>query len=104
MLAFDAMVDGAKPGDRITVTGIYTAAPLRVNPRQRAVKSVYKTFLRILHIKRDEQSRLFRSGLAAVIGQPSAAHALSDGITNSNVLSLLLSAMCRRQQCSICSV
>lgn len=60
MIAYEDMVDGAKPGDRITVTGIYAAVPMRVNPRQRAIKSVYKTFIRILHIQREETSRLFR--------------------------------------------
>lgn len=60
MLAFEELVDAAKPGDRITVTGIYTAAPLRVNPRQRAIKAVYKTFVRVMHVHRDQQSQLFR--------------------------------------------
>ena len=60
MLGFGTMVDAAKPGDRVTVTGIYVAVPMRVNPRQRAIKSVYRTFIRVLHIQRDEQSSLFR--------------------------------------------
>ena len=60
MVAYDDMVDAAKPGDRVTVTGIYTAQPLRVNPRQRAIKSIFKTYINVLHIYKDEQSRLFR--------------------------------------------
>ena len=38
MLCYDEMVDTAKPGDRVTVTGIFKATALRVNPRQKALK------------------------------------------------------------------
>ena len=39
------LVDYVSPGDRVAVTGIYRATPLRVNPRQRNVKAVYKTYI-----------------------------------------------------------
>ena len=35
MFAYDDLVDAAKPGDRVTITGIYKAAPLRISPRLR---------------------------------------------------------------------
>lgn len=59
MLCFDEMVDASKPGDRVTVTGIYKAVPMRVSPRITALKSIYKTHIDILHVKRDEKSKLF---------------------------------------------
>ena len=59
MLCFEDMIDVAKPGDRVTVTGIYKALPVRVNPRQRAIKSVYKTHIMALHVHKDGQSELF---------------------------------------------
>lgn len=59
MLVYEALVDTAKPGDRITITGIYRAQPLRVNPRNRALKAVYKSHIDVLHIQKEESSNLF---------------------------------------------
>lgn len=35
------------------------AVPMRVNPRLRMLKSIYKTHIDILHVRRDEKSKLF---------------------------------------------
>jgi DNA replication licensing factor MCM4 len=43
---------------RVTVTGIYRALPLRVNPRQRTVKAVYKTHIDVIHFRKTDTSRL----------------------------------------------
>jgi DNA replication licensing factor MCM4 len=48
---YDELVDVTKPGDRLVVTGIFRSVPVRVNPRQRTVKSLFKTFLDIVHVK-----------------------------------------------------
>lgn len=37
-LSMQELVDLAKPGDRITITGVYRAAGVRVNPRIRETK------------------------------------------------------------------
>lgn len=48
---YDELVDVAKPGDRLIVTGVFRSVPVRVNPRQRTMKSLFKTYLDVVHIK-----------------------------------------------------
>ena len=52
------LVDSIQPGDRVEVTGIYRAVPLRVNPSTRNVKSVYKTYIDVLNFKKKDVKRL----------------------------------------------
>eukprot|EP00301_Raphidiophrys_heterophryoidea_P023877 c7587_g1_i1.p1 GENE.c7587_g1_i1~~c7587_g1_i1.p1 ORF type:complete len:800 (+),score=196.80 c7587_g1_i1:43-2400(+) len=50
--AYEALVDVPRPGDRVTVTGIFRASASRVTARQRAEKSVYRTYLDMLHVQK----------------------------------------------------
>ncbi|TSL82584.1 DNA replication licensing factor mcm4 [Bagarius yarrelli] len=56
--AHNDLVDKVQPGDRINITGIYRAAPMRVNPRQSQVKSVYKTHIDAIHFRKTDERRL----------------------------------------------
>lgn len=56
--AYNELVDFCKAGDRIEVTGIFKTNSVRVNPRQRTVKSVYKTFIDALHIQKIDKRRM----------------------------------------------
>ena len=58
LCAFDEMVDVSKPGDRVEVTGIYRAVPIRVNSSQRTLKCVYKTYIDVIHFKRSDKRRM----------------------------------------------
>jgi DNA replication licensing factor MCM4 len=49
---FDDLVDSIKPGDRVEVTGVLRAQPRRVNPKISKVKSVYKTYVDVIHFRR----------------------------------------------------
>jgi hypothetical protein len=49
---FDDLVDSVKPGDRVEVTGVLRAQPRKVHPKISKVKSVYKTYVDIIHFRR----------------------------------------------------
>uniref|UniRef100_A0AAX7TG74 DNA replication licensing factor MCM4 n=1 Tax=Astatotilapia calliptera TaxID=8154 RepID=A0AAX7TG74_ASTCA len=71
--AHNDLVDKVQPGDRVVVeghvvvgsltafvicAGIYRAVPMRVNPRQSNVKSVYKTHIDAIHFRKTDEKRL----------------------------------------------
>ncbi|XP_044507759.1 DNA replication licensing factor MCM4-like isoform X2 [Mangifera indica] len=58
LLMHDKLVDAGKPGDRVEVTRIYRAMSVRVGPTQRTVKSLFKTYIDCLHIKKTDKSRM----------------------------------------------
>ncbi|KAI8918917.1 MCM2/3/5 family-domain-containing protein [Entophlyctis helioformis] len=58
MASYDELVDVCKPGDRMEITGIFRGVPVRVNPRRRAVKALFKTYIDMVHIKRLDDRRV----------------------------------------------
>uniref|UniRef100_A0A8C3B5P1 DNA replication licensing factor MCM4 n=1 Tax=Cairina moschata TaxID=8855 RepID=A0A8C3B5P1_CAIMO len=58
LFAHNDLVDKVQPGDRVNVTGIYRAVPIRVNPRVSVVKSVYKTHIDVIHYRKTDAKRL----------------------------------------------
>lgn len=58
LYAFDDLVDVGRPGDRVEVTGIFRAVPVRSNPRRRSVHSVYKTYIDVIHFRKSAKGRL----------------------------------------------
>lgn len=55
---YDELVDLVKPGDRIHLTGIFRSVPVRLNPRQRVIKSLFKTYLDVVHVKKTDKKRM----------------------------------------------
>ena len=58
LCVYDDLVDCCRAGDRIEVCGIFRSLPVRTNSRQRAVKSLYKTYLDVVHVKKIDKKRL----------------------------------------------
>ncbi|XP_052194076.1 DNA replication licensing factor MCM4 [Diospyros lotus] len=58
LLMHDKLVDAGKPGDRVEVTGIYRAMSVRIGPTHRTVKSLFKTYIDCLHLKKTDKSRM----------------------------------------------
>ena len=48
------------------MTGVYRAVPIRVAPNQRILKSVYKTYLDVIHIAKDQGARMKNSATSEV--------------------------------------
>ena len=86
---YDELVDLAKPGDRLTVTGIFRSVPVRVNPRQRTMKSLFKTYLDVVQIQVEDaiggaQTRkIRRAELEARLVELSRRHDLYDLLARS---------------------
>ena len=50
--AFDDLVDAMQPGDKVEVTGVLRAQPVRVHPRMRKLKTIYKTYIDVVHFRK----------------------------------------------------
>ena len=59
LYAHGDLVDSVNPGDRVTVTGVYRANPIQVNPRMRNVRAVYKTHIDVVHFRKVDSKRLY---------------------------------------------
>lgn len=59
LYAHEDLVDKLKPGDRVCVTGIYRAVPLKLSSRIRTLKAIHKTYIDVLHFKKELSRRLF---------------------------------------------
>jgi DNA replication licensing factor MCM4 len=58
LCAYEDFVDYVKPGDRVEVIGIYKAMGVRVNPNQRVLKNVYRTYIDVINYVKVDKKRL----------------------------------------------
>jgi DNA replication licensing factor MCM4 len=77
---FDDLVDKCQPGDKVEITGILRAQPVRVNPKVTKLKSIYKTYVDVIH---------FRSvtGMESSKGKEGASKITKDRIQQLHMLS-----------------
>lgn len=55
---YDELVDVCRAGDRIEVTGIFRSVPVRVNNLQRTLKSLFKTYIDVVHVQKVDKKRM----------------------------------------------
>jgi DNA replication licensing factor MCM4 len=58
LCVYDELVDICKAGDRVEVTGIFRCNPVRVNARQRTQKTLFKTYVDVLHVQKMDPKKL----------------------------------------------
>ncbi|KAJ4303428.1 MCM DNA helicase complex subunit [Kalmusia sp. IMI 367209] len=58
LCVYDELVDVCKAGDRVEITGIFKSDQVRINPRQRSVKNIFKTYVDALHIQKVDKKRM----------------------------------------------
>lgn len=62
MYANEELFDAVKPGDKVEVTGIYKAIPVRVNRKNSTVRDVFRTFIEVIHYRRHVEGRFVVEG------------------------------------------
>lgn len=55
--AYEELVDMARPGDRVVVTGIFRASTVRQNSVHRTVKAIYRTYIDVMHFEKEAKTR-----------------------------------------------
>ncbi|KAJ5353023.1 hypothetical protein N7452_001997 [Penicillium brevicompactum] len=58
LCVYENLVDVCKAGDRVEVTGIFRCNPMRVSARQRSQKSLFKTYVDVLHIQKVDRKKM----------------------------------------------
>lgn len=58
LCAYEDFVDEVRPGDRVSITGIYKAMGVRVNSTMRTLKNIYRTYIDVISYKKSDSSRV----------------------------------------------
>lgn len=57
LFAHEELFDAVKPGDKVEVTGIYKAVPVKVNRNMSTVRDVFRTFVDVIHYRKQAEGR-----------------------------------------------
>jgi DNA replication licensing factor MCM4 len=58
LCCYDELVDSVRPGDRCEAVGIFRAQGLRVNPKTRTTRSIYRTYVDVVSFTKYNKKRL----------------------------------------------
>ncbi|CVK95242.1 minichromosome maintenance protein 4 (cell division control protein 54) [Fusarium proliferatum] len=85
---YNELVDFCKAGDRVELTGIFRVSSVRVNPRQRALKSVHKTYVDVLHIQKVDKKRMGADPSTLGVAGEEEAEAGENGIEETRKITI----------------
>ncbi|KAL7561237.1 hypothetical protein ACA910_004158 [Epithemia clementina (nom. ined.)] len=80
MFAFDDLCDQVLPGDRVEVTAVLRAQPVRTHPKLSKVRTLYKTYLDVVHYRKISGMRNNNSN---AIGNSDRLHANEGAVVSS---------------------
>ena len=58
----EELYDVVKPGDKVEVTGIYKAIPVKVNRNTTTIRDVFRTFIEVIHYRKQVEGRFVVEG------------------------------------------
>lgn len=67
VMAHGALVEAVGAGERVSVTGVFRAAPAAVNPRKATLKALHKTHIDALHYRKVHSDRLLETEEGLVV-------------------------------------
>lgn len=93
LIACGELVDKVNPGDRISVTGIYRATPVRLISRQRRVRVAYRTAIDVIHYRKIKSGRLLDE-TSTLRFNPDRVDKLKALARDENIYERLANSMC----------
>lgn len=61
VMAHGALVEAVGAGERVSVTGVFRAAPATVHPRKATLRALHKTHIDALHYRKVHSDRLLET-------------------------------------------
>ncbi|XBW36139.1 hypothetical protein QEN19_001717 [Hanseniaspora menglaensis] len=58
LVVYDELVDSCRAGDKVVITGVFKSIPVRSNPKQRALRNLFKTYVDVVHVKKISNDKL----------------------------------------------
>lgn len=93
LIACGELVDKVSPGDRVCITGIYRATPVRLMSRQRRMRSSYRTAIDVIHYRKIKSGRLLDE-TSTLRFNPDRVDKLKALSKNEGIYEILANSMC----------
>ena len=96
---YDTLVDSVVPGDKVEITGILRAQAIRPNPKISKIKSIYKTYIDVIHFSKISAGmKDIHKELPPPPPRTGRRHATTAGDASRNTSSMSLTTQQQQQQ------